>query len=142
MSEQTNAPLPDDISYPTLVQRVQSMFIDTVFLVGAIFAFSAILSSFGSVPDWIRMVVFSLIWLVYEPLCVALGCTIGNYIIGLRVRDNRNISERINIVRAVLRYALKVSLGWISFITIHSNSKRRAIHDLAAGSVMVLAGRK
>lgn len=142
MSEQTKAPLPDDISYPSLVQRVQSMFIDTVFLVGLIFAFSAILSIFGGVPDWIRMVVFSLIWLVYEPLCVAMGCTIGNYIIGLRVRDNKNIAERIDILRAVIRYAVKVSLGWISFITIHSNSKRRAIHDMAAGSVMILAERR
>lgn len=142
MSEQTKAPLPDEISYPTLVQRVQSMFIDTVFIVGLIFAFSAILSSFGGAPEWLRMSVFILIWVVYEPLCVSLGCTLGNYIIGLRVRDNRNMNEPINIVRAVLRYALKVSLGWISFVTIHSNSKRRAIHDLAAGSVMILAERK
>ncbi|ACU62596.1 RDD family protein [Chitinophaga pinensis] len=142
MSEQTNAPLPDGITYPTLVKRVQSIFIDTVFIVGLTFAFSAILSSFDSVPDWLRMSVFILIWVIYEPLCVTFGCTLGNYVLGLRVRDNNNIGEGINILRAALRYALKVTLGWISFVTIHSNSKRRAIHDLAAGSVMILIERK
>ena len=142
MSDQTNAPLPDGITYPALIKRVQSIFIDTVFIVGLMFAFSAILSSFEHVPDWLRMSVFILIWVVYEPLCVTLGCTVGNYIIGLRVRNNSNINERIDIIRAVIRYGLKVMLGWISFVTIHSNDKKRAIHDLAVGSVMIQITRK
>lgn len=141
MSNKTT-PLPDGITYPTLIKRVQSIFIDTVFIVGLMFAFSAILSSFEYVPDWLRMAVFIMIWVVYEPLCITLGSTVGNYIIGLRVRNNKNINERIDILRAVVRYGLKVMLGWISFITIHSNDKKRAIHDLAVGSVMIQITRK
>jgi uncharacterized RDD family membrane protein YckC len=41
------------------------------------------------------------------------------------------------MLQAFFRYVLKISLGWISFLTMHSNSQRRAIHDFAAGSVMI-----
>ena len=37
----------------------------------------------------------------------------------------------------MIRYPVKLLLGWISFLTINSNPKRRAIHDLASGSVMI-----
>ena len=46
-------------------------------------------------------------------------------------------TKKINILQALIRYILKVGLGWISFLTIHSNKERRAIHDFAAGSVMI-----
>jgi hypothetical protein len=65
------------------------------------------------------------------------GCTIGNYIKGIRVRKNEDISQKINIGQAILRYPIKLALGWISFLTINSNLQRRAIHDLASGSVMI-----
>jgi uncharacterized RDD family membrane protein YckC len=142
MSDQTNAPLPEGTTYPLLIKRIQSVFIDTVFIVGLMFLFSAILSSFEYVPDWVRMSVFILIWVVYEPLCISLGSTLGNYLMGLSVRKHNNLNERINLIRALMRYAFKMGLGWLSFLTIHRNSKRRAIHDLVAGSVMVHIERK
>lgn len=141
MSDQT-IPLPEGTTYPVLTKRIQSVFIDTVFIVGLMFAFSAILSSFENVPDWLRMAAFILIWVVYEPLCISLGGTLGNYLLGLRVRKHNNIDEHINILAALLRYIFKMALGWLSFVTIHSNSKRRAIHDLVAGSVMIHIARK
>jgi len=79
----------------------------------------------------------STLWAIYEPVCTTFGFTIGNLIKGIRVRDISNTSKRLNIFQALLRYFVKVLLGWVSFITIHFNPERRAIHDLAAGSVMV-----
>lgn len=142
MSEQTTNPLPEEVVYPVLVKRIQSVFIDTVFIVGMMFLFSAILSSFEQVPDWVRMSVFIFIWVVYEPLFVTIGCTLGNYVIGVRVRKHNDFNARINLFSALIRYAVKMALGWLSFVTIHTSNQRRAIHDLAAGSVMIYAPQK
>lgn len=101
------------------------------------FIFSAVLDRYENVPDWIRIVMFAGLFLAYEPLCTSLGCTLGNYIKGIRVRKHSDTTRRINIFQAITRYIIKVLLGWISFLTIHTNPKRRAIHDLACGSIMI-----
>ena len=121
--------------YPLLSDRVQSSFIDGIFIIVMMFVFASLLDD--NAPDWIRIALFFGLWAVYEPLCTSLGGTIGNQLKGLRVRKNAATNKRINIFQGFIRYVLKMSLGWISFITIHTNKERRAIHDLAAGSVMI-----
>jgi uncharacterized RDD family membrane protein YckC len=106
------------------------------------FIFSSILDRFENVPDWVRIVMFVSICFVYEPLSTTLGSTLGNYIKGIRVRQNNDTGQRINILQAILRYPTKVLLGWISFLTIHSNPKRRAIHDIISGSVVIKLAEK
>jgi uncharacterized RDD family membrane protein YckC len=125
------------IKFPLLGDRVQSTFIDTMLIIISMFVISAVLDRFDNVPDWVRISLFVGIWLVYDPLCTALGCTLGNYVKGLRVRQHNDTTKKINIVLAVFRYIIKVSLGWISFLTINSNSEKRAIHDFIAGSVVI-----
>ncbi len=129
--------IPEQTEYPLLGDRVQSSFIDVILLVILMFVFASILDRYENVPDWIRIVLFIGLWAVYEPLCTTLGCTVGNYAKGIRVRQHDGITKRINIFQALVRYILKMGLGWISFVTIHSNPERRAIHDFAAGSVMI-----
>lgn len=124
-------------SYPLLTERVQSTFIDTIFLIIMMFVFSSILDRYENVPDWVRIALFVGLWIFYEPVCTTIGFTLGNYIKNIRVRQHDETAKRINIFQALLRYILKVALGWISFLTIHNNKERRAIHDLAAGSVMI-----
>lgn len=123
--------------YPNLVQRFQSTFIDTIMLIIFMIIFSNILDRFQNVPDWVRITLFVSIFIAYEPLLMTFGCTIGNYVKGIRVRKYSDSSRRINIFQAVLRYPLKIGLGWISFLTINTNDERRAIHDLVSGSVMI-----
>lgn len=125
--------------YPLISDRVQSTFIDTVFVVILMFGAASVLDNFSNPPDWIRIVLFFALFGIYEPVCVSFGCTIGNYLKGIRVRDAGDQSRRINIFAALLRYVLKVLLGWISFLSVHMNPERRAIHDLAAGSIVVKA---
>lgn len=125
--------------YPTLGDRVQSTFIDTLVIVGCMFLFAAMLDRYEDVPDWVRATLFLGIWFVYEPLCTSLGCSLGQYLKGIRVRESDNISKRINIFQALFRYLIKMLLGWISFLTIGSNREQRAIHDIAVGSVVVKA---
>ncbi|WP_369806237.1 RDD family protein [Desertivirga arenae] len=76
-------------------------------------------------------------WFLYEPLCTAFGCTIGNYMKGIRVRNREDHSQRINVFQAFLRYTFKLGLGTISFFVIHSNDEKRALHDMVSGSVVL-----
>ena len=123
--------------YPYLSARVQSSFIDALVIIVLMFVFSAVLDKFEDPPDWIRIAMFFGIWAVYEPLCTTLGATIGNMVKGIRVRRRNDPSKRINFFQAFIRYIFKMLLGWVSFLTIHSNTERRAIHDIIAGSVVV-----
>lgn len=123
--------------YPLLGDRIQSSFIDLILIVIMMFVFASILDRYENVPDWVRIVLFIGLWAAYEPVCTSLGCTLGNYIKGIRVRQHDGASKRINIFQALVRYVVKIALGWVSFLTIHSNDERRAIHDFMAGSVMI-----
>jgi len=123
--------------YPELTDRIQSALIDTIFIVIMMFVFAAILDKFENVPDWVRIAMFVGLLFVYEPLCMSIGFTLGNYIKGIRVRKNADSTKRINIFQAIIRYPIKLILGWISFLTIGADPKRRAIHDLVSGSVMI-----
>jgi uncharacterized RDD family membrane protein YckC len=123
--------------YPSLVTRLQSTFIDTILIIILMFVFSIVLESFRAVPDWIRISLFALLFVAYEPLCTTLCFTLGNFIMGIRVRKDENTTKRINIFQAIIRYIFKCMLGWVSFLTIHGNAKKRAIHDMITGSVMI-----
>jgi uncharacterized RDD family membrane protein YckC len=135
--EPTASTTTDPTEYPLLGDRVQSTFIDTILIILLMFVFASILDKYENVPDWIRIVLFVCLWVIYEPLCTTFGATLGNYIKRIRVRQFGAYSKRINIFQALIRYILKISLGWLSFLTIHSNKEKRAIHDFAAGSVMI-----
>ena len=96
------------------------------------FVFASLIDRYEDSPDWVGIVLFFGIWGVYERLCTSLGFTIGNYIKGIRVRRATNPIQKINIFQAFVRYILKILLGWISFLTMHFNPHRRAIHDFAS----------
>ena len=123
--------------YPLLTERIQSSFIDMILIILSMFLFASILDRFENVPDWIRISLFVGLFIIYEPFCMAFGCTAGNYLKRIRVRKYTDTSQRISLLQSIIRYPVKVSLGWISFLTINSNPKRRAVHDLISGSVMV-----
>ena len=124
--------------YPYLSTRLKSTLIDSVVVViGGMYLASTIFERLGEVPDSWRIATLFGLFFIYEPLSQTLGCSLGNYMMGIRVRSATDESRRINFFRAMLRLAVKLSLGWVSFVTIHSNPKRQALHDIAAGSVMV-----
>jgi len=75
-----------ETEYPSLSARLQSIFIDMIFLIVLMIATSSLLDHFPNAPGWIRAVAFIAIFAIYEPACLAFGCTIGNYIKGIRVK--------------------------------------------------------
>jgi uncharacterized RDD family membrane protein YckC len=123
--------------YPSLADRIQTIFIDGVFICVLMFFFSWLLDKFTTVPDWTRIALFFGIWAIYEPLLVVFGCTLGQYVKGLRVKDHSDTHRRIGVFASFIRYVFKTVLGWLSFLTITANKERRAIHDLISGSVVI-----
>lgn len=131
---------PDAIEpdkYPSLVVRYQAMFADVMVIIGLMLFAGYVLKYLDHPPDWLRMALFFGIVGVYEPLCISFGATVGHLIMKTRVRQYGEETKRINIFMALIRYVFKLLLGVISFLTLSSNEQRRAIHDMASGSVVV-----
>ncbi|MGL3001518.1 RDD family protein [Flavobacterium sp. RSSB_23] len=124
--------------YPSILDRIKSTTIDTIIIIGFMYLASEILNTFENIPNYFRMIVFIGIWL-YEPILTSFGATIGNDKMEIRVRSNSDHSKRINFFQAVIRFAIKILLGWLSFITVFSSKKSRTIHDYLSGSVMIKA---
>ncbi|HWN88507.1 MAG TPA: RDD family protein [Chitinophagaceae bacterium] len=130
-----------EVNYPSLAKRIQSIFIDSLLIIVLMFLSGWILDKMNPEQnegdEWIRIVLFIALWGVYEPLSMTLGCTLGNYLMKIRVRKHNNAGKKMNLLQAYARFIIKFFLGWLSFITISFNPERRAIHDFASGSIVV-----
>ncbi len=124
--------------YPTITRRYLSTVIDGM-VVLSVFMLSFYLHQFlgddFAMPLWICMVI---VVLTYEPFCTSKLCTLGQKIMGIRVRTNSKL-QRISLLQAYLRIAVKLLLGFISLFWIIFSEKKRAIHDLASGTIVVAA---
>jgi len=122
--------------YPTILRRYLSTFIDGLLIIIVLLAVSYVFANNTGASGQIRVGILIFMFFIYEPLCTSLGCTVGQKITGVRVRK-RFLHKRISIPAAYLRIILKILLGFISFITILFTKDKRAIHDFAAGSVVI-----
>lgn len=123
--------------YPPLLTRIKSILIDGLFMIVLLLLFGEILGNHEDTAGWVRALILFGIFGVYEPVCTSLGCTLGQYLMGIRVRRYEDETRRLNIFRSIIRFLAKSLLGVISFVIIHFNNESRAIHDLIAGSVMI-----
>ena len=122
--------------YPMLVKRYQSVMIDFVLWCSLMIISMAFFGD-SEIRQPLMIAIGVFFALVYEPLLTTYAATLGQYAIGIRVRDARKPNKRINILQAYIRILVKYLLGWISFVTINFNPKHRAIHDLAGSSVVI-----
>lgn len=124
--------------YPNVADRVKAIFTDMVFLIVLMFVFSNLFEQFEKVPDYFRGIAFVFVFLLYDPLLTSLtGGTLGHKMNGLQVKRENDETRNISIVKAFIRFLLKSSLGWLSFLTMSVNSKRKAFHDMMVGSVVI-----
>jgi uncharacterized RDD family membrane protein YckC len=123
-------------AYPLLVKRYQSVMIDAVVLF-SIMIITMVIMGESEARQTVMVAMGVIFALVYEPLLITYAATLGQYALGIRVRNARDPRQRINILQGYIRIVLKLSLGWLSLLTINFNPQHRAIHDLAAGSVVV-----
>jgi uncharacterized RDD family membrane protein YckC len=130
----------EDLKYGTLLNRIKAIFIDGLVLTSFAIGASLIFSKFDHVNNLTRTIVFVFIFLLYDPIFTSLfGATIGHFVIGLRVRKDNDETNKIIFPVAIIRYIVKVTLGWISLLTVTGSKKSKAIHDSLVGSVVLQA---
>lgn len=122
--------------FPSLMDRIQSMLMDTGVLLFTLYICGLVYDSI-SAPDWLRGASLAFVFFFYEPVMQTMGGTIGNRIKKINVRKNEDFTKSINFFQALIRFIAKVFLGWISLLTIHGDIRKRAIHDMIAGTVML-----
>ena len=111
-------------------------FIDACIIMAVFFAASYALDQQSEISDYIRVGVICFMFFAYEPICTSQFCTIGQKLAGIRIRKASNL-EKISIPAAYLRIIVKIVLGFISLLAIVFTKDRRAIHDFAAGSIVI-----
>ena len=125
-----------EIEYPTLFRRYLSTLVDGLLLIGGIVVFSSMLGNREGLTG-LRIALFLFLLLGYEPLLTAYACTLGQYLLGIRVRRVDAPTRRLSFLAAYVRYLVKIPLGVVSFITIGFTRQQRALHDFAAKSIMI-----
>jgi uncharacterized RDD family membrane protein YckC len=123
-------------TYPLLLRRYQSFFIDWSLLFATLVIAMVVMGESPS-RQAVMISLGVLFGFVYEPFLTCFSATIGQRIMGIRVRSIDNPDERINLVQAYIRLVVKVAFGWLSFLTINFNPQHRAIHDTLGSSVVI-----
>jgi uncharacterized RDD family membrane protein YckC len=124
-----------EYQYPTLVRRYKALLIDSLLVLFTLVLIMVTVQD-SDVRTPIMVSSAFIILLSYEPLLTSYSKTVGQRIMKIRVGRRDSPLEKINLLSAYMRWFTKTLLGWLSFVTIHFNSERRAIHDLVSDSVV------
>ena len=122
--------------YPSILRRYMATFIDGCFIIAVFFAASYAIDQKSEIADYIRVTVICFMFFAYEPICTSQFCTVGQKLTGIRIRKASNL-KKISIPAAYVRIIVKIALGFISLLTIATTKDRKAIHDFAAGSIVI-----
>lgn len=122
------------MQFPNLLRRYLASLIDVI-------AVLALVGLIGQLPaagseNISGIVIFLLVIVLYEPLLTAFACTIGQLAMRIRVRSCKD-QARIGFPRAVVRTLVKYCLGALSFLSMPAQKQKRAMHDLAAGTLVL-----
>ena len=122
--------------YPSILRRYFATFIDGMLVIAVLIVSSYIFQFESEIIIKTRVIIIPFMFFVYEPLCTSMFCTLGQKVMGIRVRK-RFTHERISILSTYLRIVIKIFLGIISFFTLPLSKEKRGIHDFAVGSVVI-----
>ena len=132
----TTPSAPGGLGYPFIFRRYVSTLIDGLLLLTIILVVPQFLQGEGNGFQVARISLFVLV-LLYEPVLTAFGYTLGQGMMKMRVRRADDVTRPISLPAAYLRWLVKGFLGFISFFSMRAANRNRALHDLAAGSVMI-----
>lgn len=124
------------MTYPNVLRRYLATLLDLFALWCIVYAISKMprVDEHGTLAYWM----LGLSLLLYEPLLTTFACTLGQAVMGIRVRTVDGL-KRIRVDQAFGRMIVKYLLGIISFLTVPARKDRRAIHDLSSGTIVVEA---
>ena len=130
--------MTDQKEYPHITSRIKAAFADSVVILVFMLIITSIFSTLTEVPDWARIAAFVFVFGLYDPIFTSLfGGTIGHMIFRIRVKREKDETKNISLPFAIIRFLIKVLLGFISLLTVGANQKRKAIHDSIARSVVI-----
>lgn len=125
------------VYYPRLIKRVRAFLIDGVLVPLVAIATLVIGVSLGVESLPAKLALFIVPILILEPALVAwTGGTVGHHLNRIKIVKKQG-SGHIGFFAATVRFVIKALLGWFSLIFILTTRKHQAVHDLAAGSVVV-----
>ena len=136
MNSEVEACQNEEWRYPRLVRRYLASFIDASLVMIMLFVLTYALQGEGRSISVIRASAILFMIFVYEPICTSKLCTLGQFIMHIRIR-NEDGMKRISIPKAYARIFIKIFLGIISFISIPLNKGHRGIHDYIVGSIVL-----
>ncbi|HEY7642664.1 MAG TPA: RDD family protein [Steroidobacteraceae bacterium] len=124
------------MKYPNVLRRYLATLID-------LFAWWCLIYAMSRVPSitehgTLAYALFALSLLLYEPVLTTYACTLGQAVMRIRVRTQDRL-RRVRLDQALGRMIVKYLLGIISLLTIPARADRRAIHDLAANTIVIEA---
>lgn len=122
---------------PTIPRRYATTVIDGL-LILAVFVVPTTVLPDIEFSRVLRIIGAGAMLFLYDPIGTGRYVTLGQWITGVRVRDFKT-GQPIGIPRAWGRIIVKALLGIISFLMIPFSGGRRAVHDIATGSIVVLA---
>lgn len=129
--------MKQSIAYPRIAKRMQAFLADGVILGVGIIVTLIIISNLG-VQGVESVIMAGLAVILLEPALVSFtGGTIGHHILGLRVVKN-NTKQNLTFFSALIRFVIKVLLGFYSIVTLFTTKQYQAIHDLLIGSIVIL----
>ena len=124
------------VTYPPLFRRYLGTLVDGLLLLTLILTVPQFLQGEGAASRTARIALFLCLFL-YEPVLTAFACTLGQRMMGMRVRRVTDPTLRLSLPGAYHRWVLKILLGFVSFFSMRFANRYRAIHDLASGSLMI-----
>lgn len=125
-------------NYAMLPDRIKASINDALLIIAAMYAVSELLLFFNEVPNYIRMVIAVLLFILYDPFFTSrFRGTIGHSYSNITVRKDVDRKRFISFPSALIRVVLKFSLGWVSLLTVTGNEKKKAVHDFIAKSVVL-----
>jgi uncharacterized RDD family membrane protein YckC len=122
------------MKYPSLLRRYMASLIDgaTLFFVFVLYMRAPLRFAQSQAPHYWPLVLLAL----YEPLLTRYLCTPGQLLMNIRVRTEPEI-ERVPVLRTFIRLFVKYLLGIVSFVFMPAHRQKRALHDLAADTIVV-----
>jgi uncharacterized RDD family membrane protein YckC len=124
-----------EVEYPTILRRYLSTLVDGWFILTLLFILAYFIKDKEDTL-YFRLIIVALLLFGYEPLFTSKLCTLGQKIMGIRIRTVGNF-QKLNYPAALFRVTIKWLLGFISLFLIIFSKDKRALHDLTSGSIVI-----
>jgi uncharacterized RDD family membrane protein YckC len=130
----------DHVNFPSLVSRIKAVFVDMLLLLVVFTITSIFIDSVAELSDFTKGSILIFMVYLYDPLMTSLaGGTLGHKMMEIKVRRYVDPKRNISLPMALIRFLVKGLLGWLSFLTVTGSMRKRAIHDLLGGSIVMAA---